>query len=92
LLTPVTLTEAPLYSEWIQKDNRQQVSTEDYCTQPVNMAGLPAISIPCKLSNKGLPISLQLIGKKLDDFYILSIAQKLENILNFPKLIYDETI
>jgi aspartyl-tRNA(Asn)/glutamyl-tRNA(Gln) amidotransferase subunit A len=92
LLTPVTLTEAPLYSQWIKKDNRQQVSTEDYCTQPVNMAGLPAISIPCKLSNKGLPISLQLIGKKLDDFYILSIAKKLENILNFPQLIYDETI
>ena len=86
LLTPVTLTEAPLYSQWIQKDNRQQVSTEDYCTQPVNMAGLPALSIPCKLSKNQLPISLQIIGKKLDDFFILSVAKKLENILNFPIL------
>ena len=90
LLTPVTLTEAPLYSDWIQKDNRQQVSTEDYCTQPVNMAGLPALSIPCKLSANGLPISLQLIGKRLDDFRILSIAKKLENILNFPVLVFDD--
>ncbi|CAG2113276.1 unnamed protein product [Medioppia subpectinata] len=91
LLTPVTLTEAPLHSLWIQKDNRQQVSTEDYCTQPVNMAGLPAITIPCKLSNNGLPIGLQLIGKKLDDFRLLSIAKKLENILHFPVLLFEDT-
>ncbi|RWS12549.1 glutamyl-tRNA(Gln) amidotransferase subunit A-like protein [Dinothrombium tinctorium] len=59
LITPVTLTEAPLYSEWIKKDNREQVAIQDYCTQPVNMAGVPAISIPCKLSRNGLPLSLQ---------------------------------
>ncbi|CAG2173073.1 unnamed protein product [Oppiella nova] len=90
LLTPVTLTEAPLHSQWVTKDNRQQVSTEDYCTQPVNMAGLPAVSIPCKLSKNGLPISLQLIGKRLHDFHLLSIAKKLENILNFPVLVFDD--
>ena len=91
LLTPVTLTEAPLYSDWIKKDNRQQVSTEDFCTQPVNMAGLPALSIPCKVSNNGLPIGLQLIGKRLEDFRILSIAKKLENILDFPVLVLEDS-
>lgn len=90
LLTPVTLSEAPLFSQWIQKDNRQQVSTEDYCTQPVNMAGLPAVSIPCKLSKNGLPIGLQLIGKRLDDFRILSVAKQLEDILNFPILTLED--
>ncbi|RWS27951.1 glutamyl-tRNA(Gln) amidotransferase subunit A-like protein, partial [Leptotrombidium deliense] len=54
LITPVTLTEAPLYSQWIKKDNREQVATEDFCTQPVNMSGVPAVSIPCKLSENGL--------------------------------------
>ncbi|XP_054156080.1 glutamyl-tRNA(Gln) amidotransferase subunit A, mitochondrial-like [Oppia nitens] len=91
LLTPVTLTDAPLYSQWIQKDNRQQVSIEDYCTQPVNMVGLPAISIPCRLSSKsGLPLSLQLIGRRFDDYFLLSVAKQLEQLFNFPLLVYDD--
>lgn len=39
LLTPVTLTTAPLLSDFIKLGNRAQCATQDYCTQPVNMAG-----------------------------------------------------
>ena len=39
LLTPVTLSAAPTYSEFIRWDNRKQSSVQDYCTQSVNMAG-----------------------------------------------------
>lgn len=39
LLTPTTLTDAPKYSEYIQKDEREQCASQDYCTQPANMAG-----------------------------------------------------
>ncbi|OQR67853.1 glutamyl-tRNA(Gln) amidotransferase subunit A, partial [Tropilaelaps mercedesae] len=56
LLTPVTLTEAILYSEWVKKDNRTRATLEDFCTQPVNLAGLPALSLPCRLSRNGLPL------------------------------------
>lgn len=40
LLTPVTLTEAPRYADFSKKDNREQCATQDYCTQPANLAGI----------------------------------------------------
>ena len=39
LLTPVTLSDAPLVSEFQKRDHREQSAIQDYCTQPVNMAG-----------------------------------------------------
>lgn len=39
LLTPTTLTDAPRYSQFISLDNREQCASQDYCTQPANMAG-----------------------------------------------------
>ena len=49
----------------------------DVCTIPVNMAGLPALSVPCGFE-KGLPIGLQLIGKLLDESTILRAAHAYE--------------
>lgn len=89
LLTPVTLTEAPRYSEWALKDNRERVSLEDFCTQPVNMAGLPAISLPCRLSSNGLPLSLQFVAPKFAERQMLSVAKRLELELQFPRLDLD---
>ncbi|XP_018329800.1 glutamyl-tRNA(Gln) amidotransferase subunit A, mitochondrial isoform X2 [Agrilus planipennis] len=40
LLTPTTLTTAPLYSEFIKKTNRDQCAYQDYCTQSANMVSL----------------------------------------------------
>jgi aspartyl-tRNA(Asn)/glutamyl-tRNA(Gln) amidotransferase subunit A len=39
LVTPTTLTTAPLLSEFTSLDNRTQCATQDYCTQPANMTG-----------------------------------------------------
>lgn len=39
LLTPTTLTTAPLHSDFVKKTNRDQCAIQDYCTQPANMAG-----------------------------------------------------
>lgn len=39
LVTPTTLTTAPILSEFKSLDNRTQCATQDYCTQPANMAG-----------------------------------------------------
>ena len=47
---------------------------QDICTVPVNLAGLPGISIPCGLNKDKLPIGLQLIGKPLDEETILRAA------------------
>ena len=50
----------------------------DIYTVPVNIAGLPAISIPCGLDAKGLPIGMQLIGKPFGEEDILNMAYAYE--------------
>ena len=50
----------------------------DVFTVPVNLAGLPAISIPVGLDKANLPIGLQLIGNSFDEESILSFAHCLE--------------
>ena len=47
-------------------------------TQPFNLAGLPAISLPWTMSREGLPISMQLVGRRGHDWRLLAIAQRLE--------------
>ena len=50
----------------------------DLLTVPANLAGLPAISIPCGFDKKGLPIGLQLIGNVLEEDRILNAANIFE--------------
>lgn len=91
LLTPTTLSCAPLYQEFIQSSNRDQCAVQDYCTQPANMAGIPAISIPIRLSDNGLPLSLQLMGPKLCEPLMLTVAKWIEAQVNFPHFKFLET-
>jgi aspartyl-tRNA(Asn)/glutamyl-tRNA(Gln) amidotransferase subunit A len=51
----------------------------DACTLPVNMAGLPGISIPCGLSD-GLPVGLQLIGAAWSEAELFGLARAYEAI------------
>ena len=50
----------------------------DLLTVPANLAGLPAISIPCGFDKNGLPIGLQLIGNVLEEDKILNAANIFE--------------
>lgn len=53
--------------------------------------GLPAVSIPASLSSRGLPVGLQLIGQRLQDRKLLSVAHWMEQQLDFPFIrFYDE--
>lgn len=54
----------------------------DVCTLPVNLAGLPGISIPCGFKD-GLPIGLQLIGRQFDDGRLLQAAYAFEQNTDF---------
>jgi aspartyl-tRNA(Asn)/glutamyl-tRNA(Gln) amidotransferase subunit A len=83
VLTPTTLTTAPLYKEFVQNTNRDQCALQDYCTQPANMAGVPAITLPIKLSLQGMPISLQIMGRNLSEPMLLALAKYLENAVQF---------
>ncbi|CAG4973327.1 unnamed protein product [Colias eurytheme] len=86
LLTPTTLSDAPLYKDFVAKNNRDQCAFQDYCTQPANMAGIPAVSIPIRLSEQNMPLSLQLMGPCLSEELLLNVAKKIESLVNFPTL------
>ncbi len=57
----------------------------DACTLPVNIAGLPGISVPCGLAD-GLPVGLQVIGKAFDEATILRVADAYERAAGFASL------
>ncbi len=61
----------------------------DICTVPVNIAGLPAVSIPCGFDDKGLPIGMQLIGNTFNDAVILNAAYQYEQ--SVKENIYKQT-
>lgn len=51
---------------------------EDICTIPVNLAGIPAISVPCGFAGNGMPIGLQIMGKAFDESTVLRVAHAFE--------------
>lgn len=57
----------------------------DIYTVAVNLAGLPAISLPCGVDNKGLPIGLQLIGKPFGEKDIIRMAYSFEQTRNYKR-------
>ena len=63
--------------------NPLEMYMEDLCTVPINVAGVPAISIPCGLSENGMPIGMQIIGKHFDEETILNAAYTYEQKTKF---------
>ena len=59
-----------------------QMYLNDYCTVPMSLAGIPAISIPCGLSD-GLPVGLQIAGPAFSENRLLDAAYALELALGF---------
>ena len=55
-----------------------QTYQTDICTVPVNIAGLPAVSLPCGADEQGLPIGMQLIGPRFSEATILNAAYQYE--------------
>lgn len=72
LLTPVAPTTAPRLGESLSDPLKMYLS--DIYTVSVNLAGLPALSMPCGFDGKGLPIGAQLIGPHFGEGAILNAA------------------
>ena len=76
LLTPTT--PGPAFAMGAKPDP-VEMYLNDIFTVPVNMAGLPGISVPAGLSDDGLPLGLQLIGRPFDEAGLMPLARALED-------------
>ena len=83
ILTPSTPSSAFKIGE--KKNDPISMYLNDIFTVPVNLAGLPAISIPAGKDNNGYPLGLQLISNVLDEQKILNIAFSMEKEINFKQ-------
>jgi len=84
LISPTSPTTAFKIGEKVEDPLTMYLS--DICTIPVNLAGLPAISIPCGLSKDHLPMGLQIIGNILREDNIFRAAYSLEKAIGFNKI------
>ena len=66
-----------------KSDNPLEMYMADICTVPINVAGVPAISIPCGVDKEGLPIGMQIIGKHFSEETILNAAYTYEQKTKF---------
>lgn len=69
---------SPAYKIGEKIANPLEMYLQDACTVPLNLAGLPGISIPCGYSSGNMPIGMQIIGKALDEETILRVAYTYE--------------
>ena len=79
ILGPVAPTTAPRLGETLSDPVKMYLG--DIYTVSVNLAGLPAISIPCGTDSRGLPIGLQLIGDCFQEKRLIQAAYTCERLL-----------
>ncbi|MEW6552812.1 MAG: Asp-tRNA(Asn)/Glu-tRNA(Gln) amidotransferase subunit GatA [Actinomycetota bacterium] len=80
LVSPTSPT--PAFGLGEKVDDPLAMYLSDVCTIPVNLAGIPAISIPCGLED-GLPLGLQIMGRVLGEATVLRAARAMEEALDF---------
>ena len=81
LLTPTT--PGPAFGVGAKTSDPVEMYLQDVFTVTVNLAGLPGISVPAGLTENGLPLGLQLIGKAFDEATLLRAAQAIETAADF---------
>lgn len=83
IITPTSPTPSFKIGEKI--DDPLQMYLSDIFTVSVNLAGLPAINVPCGFQKDGLPIGLQIIGKHFDEPTIIRVAYTFESNTDYHK-------
>jgi len=82
ILSPVAPTTAPKFDAF---KTSLEMYLSDIYTISVNLAGLPAISVPVANDKDGMPVGLQLIAKAYDEQTLFDGAMSLENCINYKK-------
>ena len=88
LLTPVSPTVA--FDIGSKTSNPLEMYLADICTVSINIAGVPAISIPCGVDKENMPIGMQLIGNKFCEEKIYNVAYSYEQATNFREKYHAE--
>ena len=81
ILTPTSPTVAFKIGE--KSNNPLEMYLADICTVPVNIAGLPGMSLPATVDSKGMPIGIQLVAKHFDEETIIRAAYTFEQEVKF---------
>ena len=81
LLTPVAPTTA--FDIGSKTNNPLEMYLADICTVSINIASVPAISIPCGVDSNSMPIGMQLIGNRFQEEKILNAAYAIEQQIKF---------
>jgi aspartyl-tRNA(Asn)/glutamyl-tRNA(Gln) amidotransferase subunit A len=81
IMAPTAPTPAFRIGEKVEDPLQMYLS--DIHTIPVNLAGIPAISIPCGFSHENLPIGLQIMGRHFDEGMLLRVAYTFEQNTDF---------
>ena len=81
ILTPTSPVTAFNIGE--KSNNPLEMYLADICTVSINIAGVPAISIPCGVDSEGMPVGMQLIGNKFEEEKILNVAYTFEQKVKF---------
>ena len=81
ILTPTSPVTA--FNIGAKSSNPMEMYLADICTVSINIAGVPAISIPCGVDNDGMPVGMQIIGNKFEEEKILNIAYAFEKEYKF---------
>ncbi len=87
ILTPSTPSSAFKIGE--KSNDPVSMYLNDIFTVPVNLAGLPGISIPAGVDKNNYPLGLQIIGKPFDEQTVLNIAYSMEEKINYKNNIAD---
>ena len=81
-MSPISTSPSVAFQLGAKTDDPLAMYMNDYCTVPMPLAGIPAISIPSGLSEE-LPVGLQLAGPAFSENKILDAAYALEQSLGF---------
>ena len=74
---------SPAFGLQENTENPMAMYLSDIATIPVNLAGLPGLSVPAGFSQDGLPVGLQIVGKAYDDARVLNVGHAFQTVTDF---------